>query len=279
RHARHEPAKRPGRAPLRPSRRTRDRPRALLRSAGEATRRPDGLRRHGHRSRRRILAARLRGSVAGPPGSARTVNRASPPSRGRRPRAAVRAGPGLAPRAEPESEENAMPTMEELLREAADKVASDLHLSSGEPPVLRLHGDLVRTAHAKLAPADVSALVHSIMSEGQRARFDAEHEVDFACELPGKGRFRVNVFLHSRGPGAVLRAIPSAIPSLESLQMPAVLKELCTRERGLVLVTGPTGSGKSTTLAAMLDLVNQTWDAHILTVEDPIEFVHPPKRC
>ena len=172
-----------------------------------------------------------------------------------------------------------MPTMEELLREAADKVASDLHLSSGEPPVLRLHGDLVRTAHAKLAPADVTALVHSIMSEAQRARFDAEHEVDFACELPGKGRFRVNVFLHSRGPGAVLRAIPSAIPSLESLQMPAVLKELCTRERGLVLVTGPTGSGKSTTLAAMLDLVNQTWDAHILTVEDPIEFVHPPKRC
>jgi len=172
-----------------------------------------------------------------------------------------------------------MPTMEELLCEAADKGASDLHLSAGEPPVLRLHGDLVRTAHAKLAPADVNALVHSIMSDTQRARFDAEHEVDFACELSGKGRFRVNVFLHSRGPGAVLRAIPSEIPSLDSLQMPAMLKELCTRERGLVLVTGPTGSGKSTTLAAMLDLVNQTWDAHILTVEDPIEFVHPPKRC
>ena len=172
-----------------------------------------------------------------------------------------------------------MPTMEELLREAADKGASDLHLSAGEPPLLRIHGDLARTEHARLTPEDVTGLVNSIMSEDQRKHFEAEHEVDFACELSGRGRFRVNVFVQSRGPGAVLRAIPSVIPSLDSLEMPAVLKELCTRERGLVLVTGPTGSGKSTTLAAMLDVINQTWDAHILTVEDPIEFVHPPKRC
>jgi twitching motility protein PilT len=172
-----------------------------------------------------------------------------------------------------------MPSMEELLREAADKGASDLHLSSGEPPLLRIHGDLTRTEHPALTPDGVQALVASIMSETQRAQFQAEHEVDFACELAGKGRFRVNVFMQSRGPGAVLRAIPSVIPSLDSLQMPGVLKELCTRERGLVLVTGPTGSGKSTTLAAMIDVINQTWDAHILTVEDPIEFVHPPKRC
>jgi twitching motility protein PilT len=172
-----------------------------------------------------------------------------------------------------------MPTMQELLTEAADKGASDLHLSSGEPPLLRIHGDLVRTEHPATGPADVGALVNSIMSDAQRETFQAEHEVDFACELPGRGRFRVNVFTHSRGPGAVLRAIPSEMPSLDALQMPPILKELCTRERGLVLVTGPTGSGKSTTLAAMVDVINQTWDAHILTVEDPIEFVHPPKRC
>jgi len=172
-----------------------------------------------------------------------------------------------------------MPTMQDLLREAADKGASDLHLSAGEPPLLRVHGDLVRIEHPAVTPAQVTELVNSIMSDAQRATFEAEHEVDFACELEGKGRFRVNVFVHSRGPGAVLRTTPTKIPALDTLHMPPVLKELCTRERGLVLVTGPTGSGKSTTLAAMVDVINQTWDAHILTIEDPIEFVHPPKRC
>ena len=172
-----------------------------------------------------------------------------------------------------------MPTMQDLLREAADKGASDLHLSAGEPPLLRVHGDLVRIDHPAVTPEQVTELVNSIMSDAQRATFEAEHEVDFACELEGKGRFRVNVFVHSRGPGAVLRTIPTKIPALDTLHMPPVLKELCTRERGLVLVTGPTGSGKSTTLAAMVDVINQTWDAHILTIEDPIEFVHPPKRC
>jgi twitching motility protein PilT len=172
-----------------------------------------------------------------------------------------------------------MPTMEVLLRETVDKGASDLHLSTGEPPMLRIHGDLLRTEHPALTPESVTGLVNSIMNEHQRSHFNKEHEVDFACEVPGKGRFRVNVFLHSRGPSAVLRTIPTEIPSLDSLNLPPVLKELCTRERGLVLVTGPTGSGKSTTLAAMVDVINQTWDAHILTVEDPIEFVHPPKRC
>ena len=171
-----------------------------------------------------------------------------------------------------------MLTMQDLLREAADKGASDLHLSAGEPPLLRVHGDLVRIEHPAVTPEQVTELVNSIMSDTQRATFEAEHEVDFACELEGKGRFRVNVFVHSRGPGAVLRTIPTKIPALDTLHMPPVLKELCTRERGLVLVTGPTGSGKSTTLAAMVDVINQTWDAHILTIEDPIEFVHPPKR-
>jgi len=172
-----------------------------------------------------------------------------------------------------------MRTMEELLRETVALGASDLHLSAGLPPLMRIHGDLTRTEHPALSAAGVTALVNSIMSEEQRQTFQAEHEIDFACEVPGKGRFRVNAFVQSRGPGAVLRTIPTAIPTLESLNLPPVLKELCTRERGLVLVTGPTGSGKSTTLAAMVDLINQTWDAHILTVEDPIEFVHPPKRC
>jgi len=172
-----------------------------------------------------------------------------------------------------------MPTIHELLRETIEKGASDLHLSAGEPPRLRIDGDLIRTEHPTLDAVAVSELVATIMSPDQRQHFATEHEVDFSCALPNIGRFRVNVFLHGRGPGAVLRAIPTTIPSLESLGMPPILTELCKRERGLVLVTGPTGSGKSTTLAAMVDLVNSTRDGHILTVEDPVEFVHEPKRC
>ena len=169
--------------------------------------------------------------------------------------------------------------MPELLKEAVDRGSSDLHLSAGEPPALRVHGDLMRLEHPPLDPAAVEALVHSIMNETQRAEFAAEHECDFATQLEGIGRFRVNVFLQSRGPGAVLRQIPTVIPTLEDLGLGATFKELCTREKGLILVTGPTGSGKSTTLAAMVNEINQTWQAHILTVEDPVEFVHPPKRC
>ena len=171
-----------------------------------------------------------------------------------------------------------MPTMHDLLREATEKHASDLHVSSGERPRLRVHGDLVPMEHPVFEADTVRTLVHSIMNEGQKAQFDAEHQVDFACEV-ADGRFRVNVFRHSRGPGAVLRSIPTVIPALESLNLPQGLRELCDRDRGLVLVTGPTGSGKSTTLASMVDVINETWDGHILTVEDPIEFVHKPKRC
>src|SRR5262249_4968280 len=149
----------------------------------------------------------------------------------------------------------------------------------GEPPAMRVHGDLTRTAHDALDAPTVLQLVHSIMNEPQRRAFEEVHEVDFACELADVGRFRVNVFVQSRGPGAVLRTIPTAIPSLDSMDLPPILKDLCSRERGLVLVTGPTGSGKSTTLAAMVDVINATWEGHILTVEDPIEFVHPPKQC
>jgi twitching motility protein PilT len=172
-----------------------------------------------------------------------------------------------------------MMTMDALVREAVDKGASDLHLSAGGPPRMRVDGDLLPTDHPALDAAEVQALVDTIMTPEQRARFAADHELDFSWATPSAGRFRVNVFTQGRGPGAVLRAIPTAIPSFESLQLPPFLAELCKRERGLVLVTGPTGSGKSTTLAAMVDLVNSTWDAHILTIEDPVEFVHESKRC
>jgi twitching motility protein PilT len=170
-------------------------------------------------------------------------------------------------------------TIDELLQEAEAKGASDLHLSSGEPPSLRVHGDLVRTEREKLDPAGVMQLVDKLMTEAQKAGFEQNHEADFAADLPGIGRYRVNVFQHQRGPGAVLRSIPTKIPTLEQLGLPPIFKELCQKERGLVLVTGPTGSGKSTTLAAMVREINETWDAHILTVEDPIEFVHEPLRC
>ncbi len=172
-----------------------------------------------------------------------------------------------------------MLTMEALVRETVDKGASDLHLSAGGPPRMRVDGDLVATDHAALDADTVQSLVDTIMTPQQREHFAADHELDFSWATADAGRFRVNVFMQGRGPGAVLRTIPTVIPSFESLQLPPFLAELCKRERGLVLVTGPTGSGKSTTLAAMVDMVNQTWDAHILTIEDPVEFVHQSKRC
>ncbi len=172
-----------------------------------------------------------------------------------------------------------MPTMEELLREAVEKNASDLHLSAGQPPRLRVDGDLAPMGHPVQMSDDVMACVETVLSPAQKARFEAEHELDLACALDGIGRFRVNVFMQNRGPGAVLRRIPTVIPTMEQLGLPAIFQQLCEKDRGLVLVTGPTGSGKSTTLAAMVDHINTTWDAHILTVEDPIEFVHQSKRC
>ena len=172
-----------------------------------------------------------------------------------------------------------MLTMETLVRESVEKGASDLHLSAGGPPRLRIDGDLAVTDHPSLDAAGVMTVVDAILTPQQREHFAAERELDFSWAVPDVGRFRVNVFMQGRGPGAVLRTIPTQIPSLEALNMPPILAELCKRERGLVLVTGPTGSGKSTTLAAMVDLVNSTWDGHILTIEDPVEFTHESKRC
>ena len=170
-------------------------------------------------------------------------------------------------------------SMEKLLRETTEKGASDLHLSAGEPPRMRVDGDLAPMEHGKLDATALMQLLDTILTPEQRQHFDKEHELDYSWALGDVGRFRVNVFMQSRGPGAVFRTIPTKIPSLESLSLPQQLAGLCEKDRGLVLVTGPTGSGKSTTLAAMVDVINSTWDAHILTIEDPIEFVHPPKRC
>lgn len=167
----------------------------------------------------------------------------------------------------------------ELLAFGVEQGASDCHLSAGEPPLLRVNGDLKKLDHAPLTKEEVHALVYDIMSDAQRKTFEETHECDFSFEMGSVARFRVNVFMQRKGEGAVFRTIPSKILSLEELGMPPILKQLCEKEKGLILVTGPTGSGKSTTLAAMIDYLNNTFEGHILTVEDPIEFVHQSKKC
>jgi twitching motility protein PilT len=166
----------------------------------------------------------------------------------------------------------------ELLAFAVKNKASDLHLSAGLPPMLRIHGDVRRVNLPPLADADVKALVYDIMNDSQRKQFEAQLEADFSFEIPNLSRFRVNAFLQNRGMGAVFRTIPSKVLTLEELNAPAVFKTICDQPRGIVLVTGPTGSGKSTTLAAMIDYLNTNQPLHILTIEDPIEFVHESKK-
>jgi twitching motility protein PilT len=167
----------------------------------------------------------------------------------------------------------------ELLAFSVKNKASDLHLSSGLPPMIRVHGDVRRINLPPLDHSEVHAMVYDIMNDAQRKQFDEHLECDFSFDLPGLARFRVNAFNQDRGAAAVLRTIPSRVLSLEELQTPRVFAEFSTRPRGLVLVTGPTGSGKSTTLAAMVDHVNSNLYGHILTIEDPIEFVHEPRKC
>jgi twitching motility protein PilT len=166
----------------------------------------------------------------------------------------------------------------ELLAFAVKNKASDLHLSAGLPPLVRIHGDIRRVNLPALTDADVKALVYDIMTDAQRKEFEARLEADFSFEIPHLARFRVNTFLQNRGMGAVFRTIPSKVLTLEELDAPAVFRTICDQPRGIVLVTGPTGSGKSTTLAAMIDYLNTTQPLHILTIEDPIEFVHEGKR-
>jgi twitching motility protein PilT len=156
---------------------------------------------------------------------------------------------------------------------------SDLHLSSGNPPRLRLYGELFAIKYRELTYEETMDLLFSIMPDEARQTFEERHNVDFAYAIPDLARFRVNVFRHLYGLGAVLRVIPIEVKTLEDLKFPPVLKTLCRIKKGLILVTGPTGSGKSTTLAAMVDFINRDRKGHIVTIEDPVEFVHTNKNC
>ena len=167
----------------------------------------------------------------------------------------------------------------ELLAFSARQNASDLHLSAGLPPMIRVDGEIRRINVPPMDHGEVQSLIYDIMNDQQRRDFEDQLETDFSFEVPGVARFRVNAFNQSRGAGAVFRTIPSKILSLEDLGMPDVIQEFAKMPRGLVLVTGPTGSGKSTTLAGMIDYINDQRYDHILTIEDPIEFLHESKRC
>ncbi|HEB97399.1 MAG TPA: type IV pilus twitching motility protein PilT [Sedimenticola thiotaurini] len=167
----------------------------------------------------------------------------------------------------------------ELLAFSVKHEASDLHLSAGLPPMIRVDGDIRRINVPPLEHKVVHGLVYDIMNDKQRKDYEEFLETDFSFEIPGLARFRVNAFNQDRGAGAVFRTIPSKVLSLEDLGCPETFKEIVDVPRGLVLVTGPTGSGKSTTLAAMMDYKNENDYAHILTIEDPIEFVHTSKKC
>jgi twitching motility protein PilT len=167
----------------------------------------------------------------------------------------------------------------ELLAFGVKNKASDLHLSAGLPPMIRVHGDVRRINLPAMEHKDVHAMVYDIMNDGQRKIYEETLECDFSFEVPNLARFRVNAFNQHRGAGAVFRTIPSKVLTLEELNCPKIFKDISEYPRGVVLVTGPTGSGKSTTLAAMVNHINENDYGHILTVEDPIEFVHESKKC
>jgi len=167
----------------------------------------------------------------------------------------------------------------ELLIFVQKENASDLHLSAGEPPMVRIYGEIKRIEMPPLSREEIHVMLYDILNDHQRKKFEEISELDFSLDLKGIARFRVNAFRQARGEGIVFRVIPSKILTLEQLGLPKTLKEVTQNERGLVLVTGPTGSGKSTTLAAMIDLINNNLKGHIITIEDPIEFVHESKKC
>ncbi len=167
----------------------------------------------------------------------------------------------------------------DLLAFGVKNKASDLHLSSGLPPMIRVHGDIRRINLPEMSSEEVGQMITSVMNDLQRKNYQQNLETDFSFELPNVARFRVNAFNTNRGPAAVFRTIPSKVLTLEDLKAPRIFQKISENPRGLVLVTGPTGSGKSTTLAAMINYVNETQSSHILTIEDPIEFVHESKKC
>lgn len=170
-------------------------------------------------------------------------------------------------------------TLDELLRFSVQNKASDLHLSAGMPPLIRVDGDVRKIEVPALDHKQVHGLIYDVMNDKQQKEYDEFMECDFSFEIPKLARFRVNAYNQDRGAGGVFRTIPTKILSLEELACPPIFRELVDTPRGLILVTGPTGSGKSTTLAAMIDYINKTEYGHILTIEDPIEFVHPSQRC
>jgi twitching motility protein PilT len=170
-------------------------------------------------------------------------------------------------------------TLPELLKKTVDLDGSDLHLATNSPPQVRVHGKLQRLELADLSPADTKQLAYSVLTDAQKKRFEEELELDFSFGIRGLARFRCNLFNQRGAVGAVYRLIPEKIRSFHDLGLPSVIATLAERPRGLVLVTGPTGSGKSTTLAAMIDKINIERSEHILTIEDPIEYIHPHKSC
>jgi twitching motility protein PilT len=170
-------------------------------------------------------------------------------------------------------------TVRDLLEEMKQKAASDLHITAGVPPELRIDGLITPTEHEALTPALTAQLAYSVLSDEQRKTFENTKELDFSFGVKGLSRFRANVFLQRGVVSMVIRQIPYEIPALETLGLPHVVKELATSQKGLLLVTGPTGSGKSTTLASMLDRINDTRQSHIITIEDPIEYIHHHKKC
>ena len=172
-----------------------------------------------------------------------------------------------------------MGRMEDLLRQLREDKGSDLHLAAGQPPRMRKKGSLEAITNAPLTDAALRALLREITSAEQWASYEAQNDLDFAYGLPGIARFRANYFVQENGAGAVFRVIPEEIQTLADLQLPEAIGRLAHLDRGLVLVTGPTGSGKSTTLAAVINEINESYAKHILTIEDPVEFVHPDKKC
>ncbi len=172
-----------------------------------------------------------------------------------------------------------MAQLDQFLRLLVQQRGSDLHLSCGSPPVVRVDGQLQRVKFRDLTEADLRLLLSEIFTPEQQERYESTRDLDLAYEIPGVARFRGNCFAHHRGPGAVFRAIPLRVLSADELNLPEAIRRFTDLNRGLVLVTGPTGSGKSTTLAAMVDLINETRPEHILTIEDPIEFIHQNKKA
>ncbi|MGC9140798.1 MAG: type IV pilus twitching motility protein PilT [Caldimicrobium sp.] len=172
-----------------------------------------------------------------------------------------------------------MAKLDPFFKLVVDTGASDLHLSVGNPPLLRLHGDLQRVKYKNLEEEELREMLYEIIPEEIIKKFEEEGEVDFGLEIPGLARFRVNIYKERRGIAAAFRVIPTKIKTIEELGLPSILNKLALLPKGLVLVTGPTGSGKSTTLAAMIDYANRMRYDHIITIEDPIEFVHESKNC